>query len=200
MAGRKCTSDRKAMILKMAGKLMWEKGFHATSIRDIARACSFESSNIYFYFTSKEQILLQMYISETNHMIDMVQHLESDTIMSPADQLHFFITSQVTYLAHTSAMSYGLLVDAELRHLSPANRQTVVKLRDQHEMILRRIIYRGIDKGDFVETDVKLLSIMVFSMLTKLVVWYSPQGKLSAEEIANYIYKLVANTIMKNCN
>ena len=194
MVKQEQTQDRKTMILETAKKLMIEKGYHATSMRDIARACSSEPSNIYYYFTSKEEILLQIYVVQFNRMSNIVNHLDSDSTKSPAEKLRFFIASYIP----SSETNYGLLVDAELKHLSPANRRTVLKLRDQHEMILRRIIRQGIDNGDFIKTDEKLLSIMIFSILQRLMLWYSPQGKLSPEEVVNYIYEFVISRLVKN--
>jgi len=49
--------QKKAHIVDTATELFASKGFHATSIMDIAKACNTSKSSLYHYFESKEQLL-----------------------------------------------------------------------------------------------------------------------------------------------
>jgi len=197
MVIKKRTLDRKKMIVEKARKLMWEKGYTGTSMRDIARASSLEAASIYNYFHTKEELLYQILSEELESQIDLVQHLDNDTSSSPVDQLHFIITNQVTH-ALLSKRNSRLLFDVELRNLKPAHLKKIIAMRNQYELIVRKIIRRGINTGDFVEIDEKLATIMMFSMIIRLKVWFSSKGKLSTDEIANFIHKLILNSILKN--
>ena len=44
-------------ILKTSAKIFAEKGFHHTSVRDISRATKMSLSGLYYYFTTKEELL-----------------------------------------------------------------------------------------------------------------------------------------------
>ncbi len=53
--------NRRAQLLDAAAKLFSERGFHATSMRDIAKAVGMLSGSIYYHFASKEEMLLDVY-------------------------------------------------------------------------------------------------------------------------------------------
>jgi len=197
MVSRKRTADSKNMIIEKARKIMLDKGYTGTSMREIARACSFDQSNIYNYFRNKEQLLFQILAEGLVSQIESVKHLENDTTTGPLEQLRFIVLNQVNIgLGHTG--NDMLLVDAELRNLSPANRKKIVEMRDHYEMIVRKVIRRGIDTGVFIDTDEKLAVTMIVSMILRLNVWFSPKGRLSRDEIAGYIYTFTVNSLLKN--
>ena len=50
-------TQRRGEIIDVATRLFLERGFHKTSIRDIARACPFNLASLYMYVASKEDIL-----------------------------------------------------------------------------------------------------------------------------------------------
>ena len=56
---------QKKLILDKSAGLFYRKGYRSTSMRDIANVCHFEPANIYYYFSSKEQILYEVYKEAT---------------------------------------------------------------------------------------------------------------------------------------
>jgi AcrR family transcriptional regulator len=53
--------NRRAQLLDAAARLFRERGYHATSMRDIAKAVGMLSGSIYYHFDSKEEMLLAVY-------------------------------------------------------------------------------------------------------------------------------------------
>src|SRR5271155_1146515 len=53
--------NRRGHLLDAAAKLFAERGFHATSMRDIAKAVGMLSGSIYYHFESKDEMLLAVY-------------------------------------------------------------------------------------------------------------------------------------------
>ena len=53
--------DKRRRILDAATVLFADKGFHATSVSDIAKACDTSKSRLYHYFTAKEQLLYEIF-------------------------------------------------------------------------------------------------------------------------------------------
>ncbi|MBN1376482.1 MAG: TetR family transcriptional regulator [Dehalococcoidia bacterium] len=197
MANEKQSSEMKAFIMKTARELIWEKGYDKTSMRDIARACSYEPSNTYNYFSSKEQLLYELLEEETGMMISMLRGLEHDDTSSPLDQLRYIIRQHVE-LAIKGKMVSGLMFDVELRNLSADHEKKIIEFRDRYEGILHRVIRRGIDAGYFVETNERLVTIMIISMIVRSRVWFSPKGEKSPEEIADFITRFTLNSLLKD--
>jgi TetR/AcrR family transcriptional regulator, cholesterol catabolism regulator len=197
MANEKQGSEMKAFIMKTARELIWEKGYDKTSMRDIARACSYEVSNTYNYFSGKEQLLFEIMKEETRMMITLVRALEDDETSSPIDQIQYIVQQHVE-LTLGARSSSGLIFDVELRNLSPVHRKKIIELRNRYEGILRKAINRAIDQGDFIETDAKLASFMIVSMVVRSRIWFSPKGEKSPREIADFIVDFALNGLLKD--
>jgi AcrR family transcriptional regulator len=189
--------QRRDIIMKAARELFWEKGYGNTSMRDIARACSFEASNTYNYFSSKEQLLFEIMKEETGRMIALVRALEDNKTTSPVDQIQYIVQQHVDLTLGTRSSS-GLVFDVELRNLSPVHRKKIIELRNRYEGILRKAIMRAIDQGDFIETDAKLASFMIVSMVVRSRIWFSPKGEKSPREIADFIVDFALNGLLKD--
>lgn len=176
-------------ILEKASALFWVNGYEKTSIKDIARSCSFEASNIYNYFSSKEQILYEILQEETERVINStIKLLDESHVKSPSEQIQILIKNQLNLLLRRRRSS-GMLFDVEFRSLLPKHRRKIVELRDAYENMLRRIIRAGIDSGDFAPIDINMACLIISSMILRVRLWYSPKGRLSPSEIADFIYQ-----------
>ena len=65
-------------VYKKGGALFWQKGYHSTSMRDIAIVCKCKPANIYNYFASKEDILYEVILDITEQTVSSIKHLEDD--------------------------------------------------------------------------------------------------------------------------
>ncbi len=182
--------SQKEKMLAKASTLFWKKGYGATSMRDIARAYGCKAANIYNFFPNKEALLYEFLSSQMKLIISKIEHLEHDRSMTPVEQLRFLMSR---HLHHTLSYSKNsrFLFDVGLDQLSPAKRRKIISLRDAYDRILIKIIQRGIDAGDFVKTDAKVAAFNIASMIVRSIIWFSPQGKLSVEQILDHIFHFV---------
>ena len=187
------------IFLNKAKTFFWKKGYDRTSLRDISQACGCTPGNVYNYFSSKEQILFEILLSEMNRLISMIQALEYDEITSPIEQLRILIQKHVE---HTLAPAKGHLLhfEMELRHLSKRHQKEIIALRDRYDWILRKIIRRGVDTGIFVPLNEKIVNYAIASMIVRARVWYSPRGDLSLSELSNAICELFLNNLKPRKN
>ncbi len=188
-------SQREKMLAK-ASTLFWEKGYSATSMRDIARAYGCKAANIYNFFPNKESLLYEFLSSQMKLIISKIEHLENDRSMSPVEQLRFLISK---HLHHTLSYSKNsrFLFDVGLARLSPAKRKKIISLRDAYDRILRKIIQRGIDAGDFVKTDPKITAFNISSMIVRSIIWFSPKKKVTIEGLVNHMMQFVIHGLKR---
>lgn len=186
---------QKAKMLNVARKLFWDKGYNATSMRDIAKAYGCRPANIYNFFTNKEEILFQVLREEMEKIVDPIRHLEDDTKSPPLEQLReiIYVHLKITLSYRRSA---GLLFDATLDKLPPPKRKIIVEYRDLYDRILRKVVQRGIDAGYFNETDVKLVGFMIASMITRSRVWFHPKKGASVDQLAEFIFRFTCEGLM----
>jgi AcrR family transcriptional regulator len=183
---------QKAKMLEAARRLFWEKGYNATSMREIAIAYGCRPANIYNYFSDKEEILFEVLREEMEQIIHPIKHLEEEDDTSPIEQLRFIIEShlKVTLSYRRSAK---LLFDVALDSLSSDKRKTIIDFRDNYDRIIRKVIRRGIDAGYLPEVDVRLAGFMIASMITRTRIWFHPKKGVSVGELADFIFKFAFN-------
>jgi AcrR family transcriptional regulator len=183
---------QKAKMLETARRLFWEKGYNATSMREIAISYGCRPANIYNFFSDKEEILFEVLREEMEQIINPIKHLEEDDGTSPIEQLKFIIEShlKVTLSYRRSAK---LLFDVALDSLSPDKRKKIVDFRDTYDRIIRKVIRRGIDTGYLPEVDVRLAGFMIASMITRTRIWFHPKKGVSVSELTDFISKFTFN-------
>ena len=193
--GKVKPSFQKAKMLETARRLFWEKGYNATSMREIAISYGCRPANIYNFFSDKEEILFEVLREEMEQIIQPIKHLEEDDHTSPIEQLRFVIESHLK-VTLSYRRSSGLLFDVALDSLSPAKRKTIIDFRDTYDRIIRKLIRRGIDTGYFPEVDVRLAGFMIASMITRTRIWFHPKKGVSVSELADFISKFAFNGLM----
>ena len=173
-------------MLRVASFLFWQKGYQGTTMRGIAKAYGCKPSNIYNFFPNKEALLYNMLLDQMKRLISIVEPVAHDHKTTTVEQLRGLIRK---HLAHTLnyKKSYKLLFDVGLDSLSPAKRREIVSLRDEYDRILQKIIERGVGRGEFRRINTKLCSFTIASMITRTILWYSPKGRLSVRDIADFI-------------
>ena len=184
------SSIKKSWILDRAGMLFWQKGYHGTSMRDIADACDCKAANIYNYFKAKENILFEVIKDITEQAVDSVSHLDDESTASPVQQLRSFIDSHLSVLVQMKKSSV-LISDTGLQNLTREHLKVIIELRDKYERIMSKVISRGIESGDFTVKDIKITVYLISSVIIRSTIWFSPKGRLSANEVANIIFDFV---------
>ena len=182
----------KQKMLNLARKLFWEKGYNATSMRDIAHAYGCMPANIYNFFSQKEDLLYEVLLEEMEQIITPIIHLEKDEQANPIDQLRTVIESHLR-ITLSYRRSAKLLFDVGLDQLPGQRRQTIVAMRDRYDQIIRNIIQRGIDLDLFPEINKKLAGFMIASMITRSRLWYHPKKGVSISDLSDFIVNFSLN-------
>jgi AcrR family transcriptional regulator len=185
-------SPQREKMLAKASTLFWEKGYGGTSMRDIAKCYGCKPANIYNFFKNKEEILFEFLYTQNKRLIEMIKHFEDDRTTNPRDQLREFIFIHLNHSLSYQKTSRSLF-DSGLERLSPANRKKVIGFRDIYDRILSGIIQRGMLIKEFGEIDAKLAARNIASMIVRTIIWFSPKGQLSVNDIADFIFKFSLN-------
>jgi AcrR family transcriptional regulator len=183
---------QKAKMLETARRLFWEKGYNATSMREIAMFYGCRPANLYNFFSDKEEILFEVLREEMEQIVNPIKHLEGDDGTSPIEQLRFIIEShlKVTLSYRRSAK---LLFDVALDSLSPDKRKKIIDFRDTYDRIIRKVIRRGMESGYFPKMDVRLAGFMIASMITRTRIWFHPKKGVTVSELADFISEFAFN-------
>ena len=184
------SSIRISLILDKAESLFWQKGYNSTSMKDIASACDCKPANIYNFFDSKEDILYEVIKDNTTRMLSKLEPLENDDISSPIELLKTFINNHHEFLANKKR-SFIVINDSGLKDLSSVHRKKIVELRDKYDRILRKILRRGIETGEFANIDVQIIGYFISSIIIRSNIWFSAKGRLTSDQIGDMMFDFV---------
>jgi len=171
---------RRLEILRAAGEKFRTNGFAETGMRDIAEAASVSPGNLYNYFQGKHEIL---YFCQDNSLDRMLASLEKSRRLraAVAARLRLVIVSHVRCVLDEVEGSAAHLLTSAL----PARLQrTLMAKRDRYEEGVRQLIVAGTRSGEFIPCDPALVARAVLGALNWSVRWFSPDGSLTASEIA----------------
>ncbi|MFO7600384.1 MAG: TetR/AcrR family transcriptional regulator [Candidatus Desulfacyla sp.] len=196
MKSKSIFGPKKSRLLSKARPLFWQKGYHGTSMKDIAQASGCKSPNLYNFFSSKEEILFEVLREEMEQILSPIRHLEEDESTHPTDQLRMLIQSHLK-ITLSYRRSAKLLFDVEIEHLSREKREEIKSMRDSYDRIIRRIIRRGRERGCFSNVDEKLAGFMIASMITRTRIWFHPKKGVSVDALGEFIYQFVLEGLGK---
>lgn len=183
----------KEQILNAAAQIIRQKGFHATSMQDIAEAVHLQKASLYHHFNSKQEILLMLLDKGVDLLAERVGPVVSQNL--PADQkLRTAVHCYLEVEAERRDLISVLLL--EYRSLAPELLSRHIPRRDRFERQWRTIIQQGIDSGSFCISEPALAVRTLMGVLNWTVTWYRPSGKLSMEEIATHVSDLFLNGLL----
>ena len=186
--------SRKKSIIAASAVLFRNKGYSATTMRDIARELGIEAASLYNHIPSKQQILSELLMDIAQLFTEgMVTILASSA--SPLEQLEKLIAMHVQLtINHTDAIS---LIPSEWVHLEEPNLKEFVLLRDKYEKDFRTLMQAAVDAGELDIVDLDLAVFTLLSTLRWLYSWYSkyqPEDASALEsELTRYLIKGIAN-------
>lgn len=171
---------RRAEILHAAFETFREKGYHKTTLEDIAERLGVRKTALYHYFPDKESILFECHresLSEVSRLLD-----EAGAIESPTRRLEFLIKEHVRVMTDTLQ---GSPLAFEVTSLSPGRQAEIIAERDRYERGLREIILEGIAAGEFRPLDAKIAVFAVLGAINWIARWFDPTGEVAGGELGS---------------
>ncbi|MER5662594.1 TetR/AcrR family transcriptional regulator [Streptomyces mirabilis] len=186
------TPDAARRLLVAAVEAFAERGYHATTTRDIAGRAGMSPAALYIHYKTKEELL---------HRISRIGHDKALDIVrgaaqgggSAAERLTDAVRSFVRWHAgqHTTAR----VVQYELEALGPEARAEIVALRRQTDAAVRGIIEDGVAAGDFDVPDVPGTTLAVLSLCIDVARWFNVDGPRTPDEVGALYADLVLRMV-----
>jgi AcrR family transcriptional regulator len=149
-------------------------------MRDIAAEADLSPGNLYHYFKGKDEILYFCQDRWLDQMLAVVRSAASGG-RSPSEALRSVLETHVRYLLDELE---GSAAHLEVEALPPGLRDRVVRKRDRYESGIRRLISAGVQSGEFVPCDPKLITRAILGALNWTARWFRPEGPASPSAVA----------------
>jgi AcrR family transcriptional regulator len=173
-------------ILLAALECLVEKGYHGTSVRDIAKRANISVPGLYHHFPSKIVLLERLMEQTMDALIAQTQRALMGARPDPVDRFCAVITAHVRF--HCERPEESFVGNSELRSLAGDLRQTIMEKRDRQQGFFDQVVREGIEAGVFEPEDEHMPALALASMCTAVAMWYRRDGPLSPDEIVS-IYR-----------
>ena len=174
--------ERETAIRAAALRIFRRKGYHAASMQDIADAVGLNKGSLYYYISSKEELLVRLFEGRAEQVLGEIDAAASRS-GSPQQRLHAIVRAYVLgVLRNLDSVHVYLREEHSLpRSALEQVRRTNQGMRDHFE----RTIVDGMRSGDFGESDPKLATLALLGTCTWVHRWYRPGGRLTETAVAD---------------
>ena len=179
-------------IRKAGVRLIFERGYEAMSLRQIAAEVGIQAGSLYNHISTKQDLLfdlVQEHINDLLRELDLALEGKAD----PVEKLRAFVAFHVSY--HMTRKREVFIANSELRSLEAKNYDVVVALRGAYEQRLAQILTDGVSEGVFEVVDIQVATFAIIALLTGLCTWYRPGGRLTRDAIIAAHEKLVLSGV-----
>ncbi|MET8408835.1 TetR/AcrR family transcriptional regulator [Streptomyces sp. NPDC005195] len=186
------TPDAARRLLVAAVEAFAERGYHATTTRDIAGRAGMSPAALYIHYKTKEELLHR--ISRIGHDKALaIVRAAADGEGDAAERLTDAVRSFVRWHAgqHTTAR----VVQYELDALGPEARAEIIALRRRTDAAVRGIIEDGVAAGDFDVPDVPGTTLAVLSLCIDVARWFNVDGPRTPDEVGGLYADLVLRMV-----
>jgi AcrR family transcriptional regulator len=167
-------------VREVATTLFYERGYHGTTMREIAAGVGIKAGSLYNHYASKQDLLFRIVTDTVRETYDgAIERLEG--IEDVEERLAAYVRWQVEFHAHNRHAAR--VADEQMHALTDENRAEVVALRDELEQLLTDTLAAGVKEKRWKVKEPSVVTNGMLTMCTQVDAWYRDEGQLSAEAI-----------------
>lgn len=176
---------RDAVIL-VAARAFRERGYHNTSLDDIASELNVTKPTVYHYVANKEQLLFECFRAGLHQIMEAFEEIRNSN-----EDARTRLGAVVTRYAEAITSDFGwCMVQAENQDLSPAMSRKVKALKSEIDQGIRQLLKEGIADGSIRDCDAKMAAFAIAGALNWIAHWYRSDEPLTAAQIAERYLQL----------
>ncbi|MGV9297281.1 TetR/AcrR family transcriptional regulator [Amycolatopsis sp. NPDC003676] len=172
-----------------------ERGYHATTTRDIAGAAGMSPAALYVHFPSKAALLFAISRNGHEQTLSLVEDVIG-RVTGPVERMRLLVEDFVAW--HARRHTVARVVQYELNALPEKEYQVVAQLRRKIEQRVREVIADGVESGAFTVGDVGIAARAVLSLGVDVARWYSERTRQTPTELGKEYGELVLRMLGAN--
>ena len=182
-----------AAIRRVGLRLIFEHGFEAMSLRQLAGEVGLQPASLYNHMRTKQDLLNGLIREHMLALLEQTDRALAEAAPDPVARLRRFVNHHMSY--HIERRQEVFVANFELRSLTPANYRAIVALRRAYEARLIGVLDEGVASGALLVADTRIAAYAILAMLTGACTWYRPEGRLSKPELL----ALHADLVLRGC-
>lgn len=180
--------ERMRHIVHASALLFEERGFHGTSMADIANAVGVTKASLYHYVSNKQELLNEIHDAYLDTMLERTEEFVAAN-PDPLEQLHFFISDIFAVICE-----YRPYVRAFFQEFNVLEKQYYEKLlpkRERYEQLVEQCLQRGLETGAFsFSVPARVASLHFFGACNWAYQWLDPDRKQEIPQLVDQWYQL----------
>jgi AcrR family transcriptional regulator len=181
-------------VLQSAANIFFAKGFHATSIEDVARDVGMLKGSLYYYIRSKEDLLFQLLLAGIEDGDAFIAQ-QIDTASDPVAELEKAIRAQIDYIIQ-KRVQFGLFLH-EFDSLSGKRQHKLISVMSRYNSRFVELVRRGQEQGKIIQGEPWIIVNGILGMCNWLYRWYDPDQVSDSEQIKSIFVRMVFEGIRK---
>ncbi|WAA12076.1 TetR/AcrR family transcriptional regulator [Fervidibacillus halotolerans] len=181
-------------ILRSAVKIISEKGYHKTTLEDIAAHLYMTKGSIYYYFKDKQDLIYQTQAMLIQESIENIKNVIEEQ-GNVTEKLRRAMIKHIEFVIR-ERMGFSIGIKPE-QVFEKQYLEKILHLRGQYESYFDRIITMGVEEKVFHPVDVKIVRNLLLGAMNWVVQWYSPEGKKDVKELAETISDYLLRILLK---
>ncbi|GHH02490.1 TetR/AcrR family transcriptional regulator [Comamonas sp. JC664] len=170
-------------ILETALQLFASRGYHDTSIRDLATALELRPSALYAHFAAKDHVLAELVRIGHEAHFEALETAFRDARPTPSAQVQALVHAHTR--VHAENPQLAMVVNEEFYALSEELAAPAQVLRDKANAMLLDTIRRGMAQGQFSPLHPEITAAAIVGMGSRIPHWFEPGGPIAVETLAD---------------
>jgi AcrR family transcriptional regulator len=184
---RQHTRDvKREAVIRTAARAFNARGYHNTSIDEIAAALNVTKPTIYYYVANKEQLLLECILTGLERVLEPFRQPRQPGV-SARDHLNGIVRHYAEVIASEFG---GCMVRAQDLGLAPASLARIKTLKSEIDHGIRRLLDEGAHDGSINTHDPKMTAFALAGALNWIAHWYRENQSMTAAEIADAFVRI----------
>ncbi|HVZ55055.1 MAG TPA: TetR/AcrR family transcriptional regulator [Chitinophagaceae bacterium] len=187
-------ASKKEIILQKAALMFREKGFSATSMRDLAESVGIEAASLYNHIRSKNEILEAICFGVANRFnanMEIIEAADLGSIQKIETLLRFHIRQMVEHYEEV------YVSDREWKHLNEPYLSNFQNQRRSYRKRFAALIEEGIRRREIKSIDAPTAVLIMLHAISGIESWHRSREKINAEALENNMVVILIDGLRK---
>ncbi len=183
-------------LLRAAAQVIQEKGYHATSMDDIAAAAGLTKPGMYYHIQGKQHLLYEI-MTYTLDLYETAVVVPARAVADPEQRIRGMIANHIRLIAEGEHGQAITIVTEEIVGLTPAHRRAIQQRKRLYLEFIRDTFQQLKDAGKLKDLDPLAMAFAMQSMILWLGYWFDPAGALPGAQIAEQYAEVLLHGMFK---
>ncbi|RFU63495.1 TetR/AcrR family transcriptional regulator [Peribacillus glennii] len=184
----------KEKITEHSIRLFEKKGFSETSIQDIVDSIGVTKGTFYYYFSSKEELLMDIHFRYIDDLLGHQEKILKDETKSSKEKLY-----DIVYMLISNIKSQGPSAKVffrEMQNLSEERLSQIIPKRDKFRLNIQALLEEGVIKGEFRDNlNPPIVTFGILGAANWSYQWFKPDGKMTDREVTDIFVDMILQGI-----